>query len=221
MHRTERIVVYGLLAASFVWGSARWRNADAADGAQDGRFASLTVTELKVVDGEGHVLARIGGGEKGGVITWAGKGTQSHGELSVNAFGATVEAFDKDGKSKAYIGTGFDAAMGVVSVSDSTGARRAALIGSDKGGFGNFTNPDGKTVVYVGVASDTGGGLLSLSSKKDVRHAMVTAADEGGYVATWNPDGKQTLFAGTASDSSAGFVAIFKKDGQRSAGIGP
>lgn len=212
MHRLERPIVYGAL---FLLGCAVLARTSrvSAEAPADGRFGVLTVTELRVVAPDGTVLARIGGTDAGGVVSWSGKGGRPAGELSANGNGGQLSVLNTDGKQVLFAGAATDNPIGVVSVNEKAGARRVALIGSADGA-GHFLNADGKLVAYVGSSAQKSG-LIYAASPTGARAVELGLNPQGGHMMTNNLDGKQSVFVGTANDTANGILTLNRKDGVR------
>jgi hypothetical protein len=218
MHRLERPIVYGALFL-LGWAALARTSRVSAEAPEDGRFGVVTVTELRVVALDGTVLARIGGTDAGGVVSWSAKGGKPAGELSTNPNGGQLSILNADGKQVLFAGTATDNPIGVVSVNEKGGARRVALIGSADAA-GHFYNTDGKIVAYVGSSAQKSG-LMYVTTPAGARAVEVGLNAQGGHVLTTNLDGKQTVFLGTATDTSNGILSLNRKDGTRSVMIGP
>ncbi len=220
MHRIERIVVYVALAVALLAAFGRTRSVG-ADGAADGTFGVVTATEIRIVNADGVVLAVLGGNATGGSLAWHTLEGKPVGVIGANANGAYASFRNQDLKETAYVGTASDAKLGVVSVSEAGGTRRAALFGT-AAGCANFHNADGKVVAYLGAASDTKAGLFFLYEGTGKGRAVEAGCGKGGgYAATLNVDGKQTTFVGTVQDTKAGVVQVNRADGGRGGVLAP
>lgn len=220
MHRIERIVVYVALAVALLAAFGRTRPVG-ADGAADGKFGVVTATELRIVAADGTVLVTIGGDADGGTLAWNLINGKLAGGLSTSKNGGYATFRNVDGKESAFVGTASDAKIGVVSVSEAGGTRRAALFGTPAGAA-HFHNADGKVAAYVGAASDTKGGLFFLLDGTGATRAIEAGCGKGGgYLAALNVDGKQSAFFGTVQDTKAGSVQVNRADGTRGGALSP
>ncbi len=224
MHRLERIVVYVALAVALLAAFGRTRPVGADETAEapaDGKFGVITATELRIVSADGTVLVTIGGDADGGTLAWNLPNGKPAGLASASKNGGYASFRNADGKESVYVGTASDAKLGVVSVSETGGARRAALFGTPTGAA-YFHNSDGKVAAYLGAASDTKGGLLYLVEGTGVKRAFEAGCGKaGGYLLTSNLDGKQTAYLGTVAETKAGVVQVNRADGTRAGALSP
>jgi len=173
MHRIERAVVYVALTVALLAAFGRTRPVG-ADGAADGTFGIVTARAVRIVGADGTVLATIGGNVSGGMLEWSTKDGKPAGVLATSANGGFAAFRNVDAKETVFVGTATDAKIGVLSVSEAAGARRAVLVGSNAGAA-NFYNADGKMVAYVGAASDTKAGTVQVNRADGTRGAALAA----------------------------------------------
>lgn len=220
MHRLERLVVYAALVVALLAAFGRTRPVG-ADGAADGTFGVVTATGLRIVAPDGRVLVQIGGDADGGTIAWNLASGKLAGGLSASANGGYATFRNADGKEAVFVGTATDAKLGVVSVSEAGGGRRAALFGT-AAGAAHFYNADAKLVTYVGAASDTKAGLVFLLDGTGAKRAFEAGCGKsGGYRWTSNVDGKQSAYLGTVAETKAGLVQVNRPDGTRGGALSP
>jgi hypothetical protein len=217
MHRIERFLVYPVLAALCAAVFLRLE-AVVADAPPDGAFGVLTVRELKVVDGEGNVVARVASDEDGGVLQVGAHPGKGKGGFLVDtlAGGGRAYARNLDGTEVAYLGAANDTGAGLVYVNAKTGAKTVEVSSNEKGGYSMaFGAEGGKAVAYSGAASDSGNGIAIVWGTNGVRGGEMAYGTKGGYVSTTSAEGKMCGFLGAASDTGVGLVTLHRADGTR------